>query len=88
MSRVRQLSCGGDEGNEALQSGEPVRQADERTGTTYSNAFDSESAELLHGLNNVFVTMLLNAQVLEWKLPSYSRLKRNLHEIERNAQRG
>jgi hypothetical protein len=26
--------------------------------------------------------------VLEWKLPSYSRLKRNLHEIERNAQRG
>src|SRR5271157_3593853 len=49
---------------------------------------DPECAELLHGLNNVLVGMLLNAQVLEWKLPSYSRLKRNLHEIERNAQRG
>jgi hypothetical protein len=49
---------------------------------------DEESAELLHELNNVFVGMLLNAQVMEWKLPSYSRLKRNLHEIERNAQRG
>jgi hypothetical protein len=32
--------------------------------------------------------MLLNAQVLEWKLPSYSRSRRYLHEIERNAQRG
>jgi hypothetical protein len=45
-------------------------------------------AELLHGLNNALVSMLLNVQVMEWKLPSYSRLKRNLHEIERNAQRG
>lgn len=49
---------------------------------------DRESAELLHELNNVFVSMLLNAQVMEWKLPSYSRLKRNLHEVQRNAQRG
>jgi len=32
--------------------------------------------------------VLLNAQVMEWKLPSYSRSKRYLHEIERNAQRG
>src|SRR5215471_11613628 len=49
---------------------------------------DEESAELLHELNNVFVGMLLNAQVMEWKLPSYSRYKRYLHEIERSAQRG
>ena len=54
----------------------------------HSGDFNPECAELLHGLNNVLVGMLLNAQVLEWKLPSYSRLKRNLHEIERNAQRG
>jgi hypothetical protein len=47
-----------------------------------------ECAEVLHELNNALVSMLLNAQVLEWKLPSYSRMKRNLHEIERNAQRG
>jgi hypothetical protein len=32
--------------------------------------------------------VLLNTQVMEWKLPSYSRLKRNLHEVQRNAQRG
>ena len=47
-----------------------------------------DCAELLHGLNNTLVSTLLNAQVMEWKLPSYSRLRRNLHEIERNAQRG
>lgn len=47
-----------------------------------------ECSEILHGLNNVFASMLLNAQVMEWKLPSYSRSKRYLHEIERNAQRG
>ena len=47
-----------------------------------------ECAEILHGLNNVLASMLLNAQVLEWKLPTYSRSRRYLHEIERNAQRG
>jgi hypothetical protein len=52
------------------------------------HAVDAEWAKLLHDLNNVLVSTLLNAQVMEWKLPSYSRLKRNLHEIERNAQRG
>ena len=49
---------------------------------------DDECAEILHGLNNVLASMLLNAQVMEWKLPSYSRSRRYLHEIERNAQRG
>lgn len=53
-----------------------------------SGIVDEEWAELLHGLNNVLVAVLLSAQVMEWKLPSYSRLKRHLHEIERNAQRG
>src|SRR5271165_5458151 len=48
----------------------------------------SNCTEILHGLNNVLAAMLLNAQVLEWKLPSYSRSRRYLHEIERNAQRG
>lgn len=51
-------------------------------------ASDGKCTDLLHDLNNVLFSILLNAQVLEWKLPSYSRLKRNLHEIERNAQRG
>ena len=31
--------------------------------------------------------VLINAQVLEWKLPPYSRVKRAVREIERHAQR-
>lgn len=43
---------------------------------------------MLHDLNNAFAVVLLNAQVMECKLPSYSRSKRYIHEIERGAQRG
>ena len=46
-----------------------------------------ELSEILHGLNNVLVSILLNAQIMEWKLPSYSRMRRNTHEIQRSAQR-
>jgi len=53
-----------------------------------SKGAGDECAEILHGLNNVLASMLLNAQVMEWKLPFYSRSRRYLHEIERNAQRG
>jgi hypothetical protein len=44
--------------------------------------------ELLHDLGNSFAAVLLNAQVLDGKMPSYSRSKRYVHEIERSAQRG
>ena len=44
--------------------------------------------ELLHELNNTFAAVVMNAQVLDGKLPSYSRSKRYIHEIERSAQRG
>jgi hypothetical protein len=44
--------------------------------------------ELLRDLNNTFAAVLMNAQVLDGKLPSYSRSKRYIHEIERSAQRG
>ena len=44
--------------------------------------------DLLHDLNNVLAAVLTNAQVLDGKLPSYSRSKRYIHEIERGAQRG
>jgi hypothetical protein len=43
---------------------------------------------VLHDLNNTFAAVLMNAQVMECKLPSYSRSKRYIHEIERGAQRG
>ena len=49
----------------------------------------SESCrELLPGLNDAFAVILMNAQALDSKLPSYSRTKRYIHEIERSAQRG
>jgi hypothetical protein len=46
-----------------------------------------ELGEILHALNNVLVSIVLNAQIMEWKLPSYSRMRRNTHEIQRSAQR-
>jgi len=54
-----------------------------------SPATDSirQYCDILHDLNNALVSILLNAQLIEWKLPSYSRIKRNIHEIERSAQR-
>jgi hypothetical protein len=59
-----------------------------RAGTGCSKGFCEDCAGILHDLNNALASMLLNAQVMEWKMPSYSRSKRYLHEIERNAQRG
>ncbi len=62
----------------------------ERSGTEAASELDwgpVETAAVLHNLNNALVSILLNTQVIEFRLPSYSRLKRNLHEIERSAQR-
>ena len=47
----------------------------------------NELGEILHGINNVLVSIVLNAQIMEWKLPSYSKMRRNTHEIQRSAQR-
>lgn len=44
--------------------------------------------ETLRDLSHAFAAVLMNAQVLDGKLPSYSRSKRYIHEIERSAQRG
>lgn len=60
----------------------------ERATALPADAITKELGLILHDLNNVFVSILLNAQVIEWKLPSYSRIKRNVHEVERSAQRG
>ena len=48
----------------------------------------SGCAEVLHELSNVMTGVLTNAQVMGWKLPPYSHLKRSVREVERNAQRG
>lgn len=44
--------------------------------------------ELIHQLSNVITPILMHAQMLEWKLPPYSHLKRPVRELERNARRG
>jgi len=44
-------------------------------------------AELVHELSNLVTAVLLNAQMLEWKLPPYSHIKRPIREMARNAQR-
>jgi hypothetical protein len=55
--------------------------------TTALAAKPEDFGEILHGLNNVLVSIVFNAQIMEWKLPSYSRMRRNTHEIQRSAQR-
>jgi hypothetical protein len=76
----------------ALQTADPDMQPGPRTtpdpGAGVAATGCEECGELLHTLNNALASVLLNAQVMAWKLPSYSRGKRYLHEIERNAQRG
>jgi hypothetical protein len=42
---------------------------------------------LLHTLANVVTGILMNAQILSWKVPPYSCLKRPLREIENHALR-
>src|SRR5215831_16286153 len=88
MTPLNDSSCGSDPASDATQSTEPLRSAGENETERFSRVTDAKSAELLHELNDVFVSVLLNTQVTEWKLPSYSRLKRNLHEVQRDTQRG
>ena len=46
-----------------------------------------ECSEVLHELSNVMTSVLTNSQLLGWKLPPYSHLKRWVRELERGAQR-
>ena len=48
---------------------------------------DPYFAGTLHELANGVTALLINTQVLDWKLPPYSHLKRPVREIERYAQR-
>ncbi len=68
-------SCGDDEGH-----------AEEKACPSFSGCEDC--GEVLHELANLMTGVLVNAQVLGWKLPPYSHVKRPVREVERNAQRG
>ncbi len=52
-----------------------------------SSSADPHFAGTLHELANSVTALLINTQVLDWKLPLYSHLKRPVREIERHAQR-
>lgn len=47
-----------------------------------------EYRALLGQLRQALSGTLTNAQVMQWKLDPYSRIRRYVREIERNAQRG
>lgn len=49
---------------------------------------DEALCGLLHDLHNVLVRVLLDAQSMARRLPSYSVWKRNLRGVERSAQQG
>ncbi len=73
--------------SEAMAPGNGVGEQGEARGPHSSHA-GPVLADTLHELANAVTAVLINAQVLEWKLPPYSRLKRPVHEITRHAQRG
>ena len=88
MNGCQSRTCHVEVGVESMPSTNESDELIEHADLGGAKAACGDCAEILHGLNNVLAGMLLNAQVMEWKLPSYSRSKRYLHEIERNAQRG
>ncbi|MGC2110598.1 MAG: hypothetical protein WA655_13835 [Candidatus Korobacteraceae bacterium] len=74
VSEAMVSSCGADEG----RVGRATRSSPLRC---------SDCTDLVHELSNVMTGVMVNAQLLDWRLPPYSRLKRPIHEMERNAQR-
>jgi hypothetical protein len=65
-----------------------ARREHDRDAIRGSWVFGEDCGDLLHQLANILTSVIMSAQVLEWKLPAYSHLKRPLRELERNAQRG
>jgi hypothetical protein len=73
---------------ERMSSSDGEREAHAMGRACASRVNLTECAGILHDLEHVIAGMLINAQVMEWKLPPYSHAKRYVREIERSAQRG
>jgi len=88
---ARDYNCGPDPNDnrmcEAMVSS--CGDSEGRTGETVcpSQLPASGCSDVLHELANLMTGVLLKAQMLEWKLPPYSHLKRPVREVARNAQR-
>ncbi len=87
-NQLDRLSVPCDDESSQISSAGQGREERDREDSCSSRAFKGSCAALVHELANTTTAVLMNAQVLGWKLPPYSRLKRPLLEIERNAQRG
>ena len=86
--QLDQFSIACDDESSQLSSAEQGREECDPGSPHSSRAFRGECTDLVHELANTTTAVLINAQLLGWKLPPYSRLKRPVREIERNAQRG
>jgi hypothetical protein len=87
-THLDRLSTCPDDAPTQMSSAEQGREGCDPGNPHPSRAFRDDCADLVHELANTTTAVLINAQVLDWKLPPYSRLKRPLREIERNAHRG
>ena len=87
-NQLDRLPLPGDDEISQMSSAEQGREERDPGNPRPSRAFSGDCADLVHELANTTTAVLMNAQVLAWKLPPYSHLKRPLREIERNAQRG
>jgi len=67
-------------------SSKPPEIAPKPSGGELENLTAESGTELLHGLNNAVLTILLNSQLIHWKLPTYSNMRRNVHQVERSVR--
>ncbi len=86
--QLSRLAITGDDQTSQMSSAGPAREQHDQQGLCSPRAINPGCATLVHDLANTIAAVLMNAQVMGWKLPPYSHLKRPLREIERNAQRG
>ncbi len=87
-NQLSRLAITGDEQISQMSSAGPAREQHDQQVPCFPRAINPGCATLVHDLANTIAAVLMNAQVMGWKLPPYSHLKRPLREIERNAQRG
>jgi hypothetical protein len=87
-SRLSQVPIACHDESSLVSSAGQGREERDATDACSLRAFGGDCGELIHEMANTNTAVLMNARALGWKLPPYSRLKRPLLEIERNAQRG
>jgi hypothetical protein len=73
---------------ERLSSNDGKREAQVMGSACASRLTSARCGDLLQELNRALGSIVMNAQVMQWKLPAYSHSKRYVREMERSAQRG